>query len=198
MLTPKEAGFIKNTAGFGTNATLQGSIARGLDGNGQAFIPGILIVQSSALDPYGITFGVTQEGKGWTNVVFVHSPQAEQDPAVFKKQLNKLFTHEMGHTLYLQHAPGNGQRAGGAVQLLHEVGQMDCIMTYSPKANREHCGMCQALLRGMKIYGSPLSSNTLHAQQPPRPIAIEGDDSGELALNEEEEEQSDVDISDEK
>lgn len=162
---PKQGVYISGR-GFSTNTSMLGAIARGLDGNKQALVPGIIIVQSAALDLYSALYMMgEQEGKGWTNVVFVHQPAAHSDPAVFRERINTLFAHEMGHTLYLSHAPDGPKstQAPGNVPLLHDAADNDCLMSYSTRVEgRDHCGLCLATLRGMSLYDSPLTKGAAH------------------------------------
>jgi hypothetical protein len=62
---------------------------------------------------------------------------------------SNTFIHEIGHTLFLAHAPGHfesGQQPGGFQPDAHDKDQV-CLMSYSPKANHL-CGLCFLKLGG--------------------------------------------------
>ncbi|HVY61738.1 MAG TPA: hypothetical protein VHF22_08795, partial [Planctomycetota bacterium] len=74
------------------------------------------------------------------------------------------FGHELGHQLFLPHAPSEGDgegedsvAAGGASRELHDAATAHCLMSYSHD-RPEPCGLCNLRLRGWKHAGGALSN----------------------------------------
>ena len=176
---PSHAAYI-NRAGYGTANVLLRCLAQGVAGNGQSLVPGIIVIQASLQDPYSTLWEYLKEGKGWGNVLFLFSPPKKDDAEAFKKDVATLAAHELGHCLYLRHAPGDGAKVAEPAPLEHDPDEKNCLMTYSLAAGREHCGACVANLRGVRLYGSVLNASA-HPHGPlPRKVVVVED---EVQLN---------------
>jgi biotin carboxyl carrier protein len=173
---PTEIKYVRSMGGVTTNTGLLKAMATSLEGNGQAWLPGVILIQSTFIDPFAFTYAGTQEGKGWGNVLFLFSPAGD----LSQQKVDDLTAHELSHTLYLEHAPGEGTQTGASPDT-HDPAEQACLMTYSSKPLREHCGGCLATLRGIKMYGSPLTNNKKHKFPDIAPDA-EGEDSEEDAI----------------
>jgi hypothetical protein len=60
--------------------------------------------------------------------------------------MQQTTTHEMGHILFLPHAP----TAGGSVAALHDLSSHwnNCTMSYNYDRERKFCGLCLLRMRG--------------------------------------------------
>jgi hypothetical protein len=97
-----------------------------------------------------ITAGIAPSIPGFTS----------QTKALFftfnKKNDPGTFSHEVGHTLFLAHAPGHwksGQQPGGHQPNAHDKDQI-CLMSYHPDA-KNFCGLCLLKLGGWRAEKIP-------------------------------------------
>ncbi|MFY0579079.1 hypothetical protein ACN28S_36725 [Cystobacter fuscus] len=64
-------------------------------------------------------------------------------------RMEQTVTHEIGHHLFLPHAPfPAGSLPGGAVADMHDKDWSNCMMSYDYSAERRFCGLCLLRLRG--------------------------------------------------
>ncbi|AKQ66791.1 hypothetical protein A176_003703 [Myxococcus hansupus] len=67
--------------------------------------------------------------------------------------LEQTLAHEIGHQLFLPHAPFPVSRTiGGAIAKRHDVDGKDCLMGYDFTAERRFCGLCLLRLRGWNTH----------------------------------------------
>ncbi len=67
--------------------------------------------------------------------------------------LEQTLAHEIGHQLFLPHAPFPADRTiGGAQPKHHDQAAGDCLMGYDFSAKRRLCGLCLLRLRGWNIH----------------------------------------------
>ncbi|WP_434344876.1 hypothetical protein ACN6A1_20145 [Myxococcus virescens] len=73
-------------------------------------------------------------------------------PGNYRNSFNSLeqtLAHEIGHQLFLPHAPFPAHREiGGAQANRHDVDGKDCLMGYDFTTERRFCGLCLLRLRG--------------------------------------------------
>ncbi|ATB47590.1 hypothetical protein [Corallococcus macrosporus] len=67
--------------------------------------------------------------------------------------LEQTLAHEVGHQLFLPHAPfPEHRKIGGALALRHDRDGKDCLMGYDFTSERRFCGLCLLRLRGWNTH----------------------------------------------
>ncbi|MFP2957894.1 hypothetical protein ACLEPN_08695 [Myxococcus sp. 1LA] len=67
--------------------------------------------------------------------------------------LEQTLAHEIGHQLFLPHAPFPVHRnIGGALATRHDLDGKDCLMGYDFTTERRFCGLCLLRLRGWNTH----------------------------------------------
>ncbi len=62
--------------------------------------------------------------------------------------LSQTTTHEIGHHLFMPHAPDGVSAGGGPAPDMHDQADHNCTMSYNFAAERRWCGFCLLRLRG--------------------------------------------------
>jgi hypothetical protein len=118
--------------------------------------PGILLLQFSGLynlerEPGGsVVNGFSKESPSRNrNRCVVVQCGAAHNYAGNANSLEQTIAHELGHQLFLPHAPFPSHRVPtGACAALHDQDGSDCLMGYDYSAERRLCGLCLLRLRG--------------------------------------------------
>ena len=119
-------------------------------------MPGLLLLQFSGLynlerQPGGISVnGFSKElpSRGRNRCAIVQCGSAT-NYAGNANSLEQTIAHELGHQLFLPHAPFPVQRVpSGARAALHDQDGSDCLMGYDYSTERRLCGLCLLRLRG--------------------------------------------------
>ena len=122
------------------------------DGVGQAAGEGITVVHFD---------NVHSAGPGGKLGSAIDPTDASREKCVFLLTTQKVdtFVHEIGHHLFLAHAPN----AAGFIEDTHDAADTHCMMSYT-RPREAFCGQCQLRLRGWK--GSTLVKTGADNQKP--------------------------------
>lgn len=94
------------------------------------------------------------EGRGSVHMVFLPQTPLVGEGVKYHTPVTEVIRHEMGHNLFLCHAPSEkGQpEAAGSTTNLHDAQDLRCLMNYDQRSDHL-CGYCHLKLRGWATTG---------------------------------------------
>lgn len=93
--------------------------------------------------------GAKFDGRGSIHMVFLPQIPSADPTAKYHSPVTSVITHEMGHNMFLNHAPATAgiRVAPGRRPELHDAADLKCLMNYDQTSDHL-CGYCHLKLRG--------------------------------------------------